>query len=113
MRSGKRPAPEDTEKIVWSNIDRAFAAPVTREEDHAAYAGTQVLAELFKSAGFDGVAYRSTLGDEVHNVALFDIKAARLINCGLQRVDGIEFRFSNEDLSYVVKWSIHLAGSRC
>ena len=55
---------EDIEKTVWSNIDSAFAEPIARDDDIAAYAGTQIITELIKSMGYDGVAYRSKFGKE-------------------------------------------------
>ena len=88
---------EEIEKTVWSNIDSAFAAPIARDDDIAAYAGTQIIAELIKSMGYDGVAYRSNFGKDGHNIALFDIDAARLINCQLHRVDTVRIGFSIHD----------------
>jgi hypothetical protein len=53
---------------------------------------TQVLAELFKTSGFDGIAYRSSLGPG-HNIALFDVNAAELVNCFLFKVENLKFEF--------------------
>ena len=49
---------------------------------------SQIIAELFKVTGYDGVAYRSALGDG-HNVALFDLDAASPINFCLYSVASI------------------------
>ena len=94
---------EEIEKTVWSNIDSAFAAPIARNDDIAAYAGTQIIAELIKSMGYDGVAYRSDFGKDGHNIALFDIDAARLINCQLYSVDTVSIGFSIHDNMYFMK----------
>ena len=94
---------EEIEKTVWSNIDSAFAAPIARDDDVAAYAGTQIIAELIKSMGYDGVAYRSNFGMNGHNIALFDIDVARLINCQLYRVDAVNIEFSIRDNMYFMK----------
>lgn len=91
---GGEPSPPDREKAGWADINRAFGEPVTRGDDRAEYIPTQVLAELFKANGFDGVAYRSALGCPGHNIALFDLDAAELVNCSLFRVDGVKFEFS-------------------
>ena len=96
-------APGDIEKTVWSHIDRAFAAPRSRDDDVAAYAGTQIIAELFKSKGYDGVAYRSSFGEDGYNIALFDIGAAHLINCQLHKVDAVDMKFSIQDNMYFMK----------
>ena len=96
----KQLAPEEVEKTIWSSIDRAFAAPTTRDDDVAAYAATQIIAELFKGQGYDGIAYRSNFGEDGHNIALFDIDAAELINCQLHKVETIEMKFSVQDNMY-------------
>ena len=54
---------EETENTVWSNIDKAFARPVVRSDDVAAYVPTQIIAELFRNDGYDGLAYRSHFGN--------------------------------------------------
>ena len=83
---GTNPTPEKVETIIWSNIDMAFAEPAAREDDTAGYAATQIIAELFKMEGYDGIEYRSNCGEDSHNLALFDIDAARLVERSLQKV---------------------------
>ena len=56
----RRLTAEETEKAVWSNIDKAFAAPTARDDDVAEYVPTQIIAELFRHEGYDGLAYRSS-----------------------------------------------------
>lgn len=90
----KEPSPRKREEAVWAAIDRAFAKPVTPTDAVADYVPTQVLSELFKSKGFDGIGYRSSLGDG-YNIALFDIYSAEIINCFLFAVNGIKFDFSD------------------
>jgi hypothetical protein len=48
------PEPENRAEVIWSHIDLAFAEPTTRNDDTGDYASTQIIAELFKSAGFGG-----------------------------------------------------------
>jgi hypothetical protein len=90
------PEPEQREEVIWSCIDRAFAEPTTRNDDTGDYAATQIIAELFKDAGFGGVAYKSNFGKDGYNIALFDIGAAELINLQLHTVEAIGFKFSDE-----------------
>jgi RES domain len=47
----QEPEPAEREKAVWSDIDRAFAEPITRSDDGADYVATQIIAELFKREG--------------------------------------------------------------
>jgi hypothetical protein len=96
------PEPELRNEAVWSHIDKAFAQPMTRSDDEAAYVPTQILAELFKSAGFDGVVYKSNFGEDGYNIALFDPDAADLINCGLFKVKGVTATFTEADSFYFI-----------
>lgn len=98
----EEPSPEKIEKAVWAHIDKAFAEPMTRSDNTADYVATQIIAELFKDSGYDGVAYKSNFGEKGYNIALFDIDAADLINCFLYRVDGIDMSFSQQDNPYFV-----------
>ena len=88
----KEPSAEKREESVWADIDRAFAKPVSPSDDIADYVPTQIMAELFKANNFDGIAYRSSLGDG-HNVALFDLDMTKLISCFLFKVKSIGFEF--------------------
>jgi hypothetical protein len=90
---GEEPPADEREDEVWAEIDRAFALPITPSDDAAAYAPTQILAELFKANGYDGIAYRSSLGPG-HNVAIFDLGDAELVNCSLFEARRISFKFS-------------------
>ncbi len=96
------PEPAERAEAVWAHIDRAFAAPMTRSDDQADYAATQILAELFKRAGLDGVVYRSNFGEAGFNLALFDPEAADLINCGLFEAKAIHASFEEADAFYHV-----------
>ncbi|KAA1258946.1 RES domain protein [Rubripirellula obstinata] len=79
---GKGQSPVESveyERAAWSDIAGAFATPVTRGDDPRDYLATQVLTELFRSQGFEGLAFRSSLNqcdadlDKVgYNVVLFD-----------------------------------------
>lgn len=87
--------PEDKETInnaVWSHVDHAFSIPVQRDEYEASYAPTQIISELFKDEGYDGILYKSHLG-EGHNIALFDIDDATIIRCNLYLLEDINYEF--------------------
>jgi len=89
---GEEPSPEKREESVWSSIDKAFATPVTSADNLADYAPTQIIAELFKvKGGFDGIKYRSSLGPG-YNIALFDLKAADLIDRFLLEIESVKFK---------------------
>jgi hypothetical protein len=98
----REPSPEKRSQAVWAHIDRAFAEPMTRSDDQADYAPTQILAELFKKAGIEGVVYKSNFGDDGFNIALFDPEAADLVNCGLFEVKTMQLTFSEADQFYFI-----------
>lgn len=85
----KEPERAEMEKAVWSDIDRAFSAPADRSDDAAEYVPTQVLAELFRSLGYDGVAYKSAFGEDGFNVAIFNIDDFEVEWCRLFQVKDI------------------------
>lgn len=80
-------------ETVWFDIGEAFSIPITNSDNQAEYTPTQVIAELFKVNGFDGIKYRSTLG-EGENIALFDIQNADLIDRFLSEARKITYKFS-------------------
>ncbi len=79
---------------IWMAIDRAFATPVSKEEEAKDYIPTQILAELFKADGYDGVVYKSLLSDDGFNVTLFNLGHAKVVNCSLFKLATIQFEFS-------------------
>lgn len=97
----KEPNPEEWEGLVWSDINRAFSQPVTRTDDLAEYAPTQILSEAFRMGGYDGLVYGSKLG-KGKTVAIFDLAAAELANCHLYRLDAIHPKFEMAANPYYV-----------
>ncbi len=96
----EEPPPEDRETAVWREIDLAFASPVSPSDSLAEYVPTQIIAELFKTYGYDGIAYRSSLGPG-HNIAVFDLDAAELVICHIFRVEDITFSFKEAGNYYL------------
>jgi hypothetical protein len=89
----KPPTPEETTEIVWRWIDLAYTEPVDRDDSTAGYVPTQIIAELFKANGFDGIKYRSLFngGD---NLALFDLGSAEQVGEGkVVQVTRVELDF--------------------
>jgi RES domain-containing protein len=97
----EEPGPEERERENWRHIDRAFALPVSRTDESAEYVPTQILAELFRQEGFDGVGYRSAVGPG-HNIALFDLTAADLEICRLVQVEALKVTYDDCDNPYSV-----------
>jgi hypothetical protein len=91
------------EKVVWSAINRAFSEPVGRSDESLDYVPTQIIAETFKLNGFDGIAYKSSYGEDGFNVALFDLAGADLINRCLHRIKNMSVELSEQENPYFVK----------
>lgn len=94
------PDDSEKEKAVWTQIDQAFSKPTTSGDGTADYAPTQVIAELFKADGYDGIAYKSAFGDDGYNIALFNLADAELTVCALHEVKSLEFSFLQRDNPY-------------
>lgn len=87
------PTLADIEKTVWAHIDHAFSRPVTRSDNTAEYAATQILAEVFRSEGYDGIIYKSAFSAEGYNIALFDLNCAKQIDSSMFEVMNANFEF--------------------
>jgi len=82
-------------KSVWTYIGMAFSLPIVANETQADYVPTQVLSELFKTNGIDGIRYESILG-KGKNVALFEVNSVEFINCDLYKTKKIAFEFEKK-----------------
>ena len=101
-RHEKEPSAEERKQAVWSNISYAFSEPVGREDDFADYAPTQIIAELFKAEGYDGIGYTSLLSSNNGiNIALFDLEAAEPVECILHRVKKIRVQAPEATAEYI------------
>lgn len=87
---------------IWIAIDRAFATPVSKEDESKDYIPTQIITELFKSEGYDGIMYKSLLSDDGFNLALFDLNDAKVVHCALYKLDSIKFAFNSTGTEYFV-----------
>lgn len=97
----KEMPPQEREAVVWGEISYGFSRPVTPDEPLTEYVPTQVLAEAFRSHGYDGIVYRSLLADG-YNIALFDCGTAEVLNCGLYETRSISFKSEQCDNPYFV-----------
>lgn len=94
------PDANERERAVWQDLNVAFSQPATRNDSIAEYVPTQIIAELFRCHGFDGICYQSALG-RGRNIALFDIDAAEVMNCSLYTVGKIDFTIDEENRYFV------------
>jgi len=76
--------------------------PVSLTDQKAEYVPTQVIAELFKNNGADGIMYRSAVGKGL-NVVLFDLATAEIVNCFLYEAAELSFNFGEIANPYFVR----------
>ena len=88
----ENPPPEVRNSKVWSDLNNAFSTPTNPDRSAIEYVPTQIVAELFKSKGYDGIVYKSRYGDGL-NVALFSLGAAEPEYATIHRVTRIDFEF--------------------
>jgi len=85
---GNEPSDSIKESHVWSDINEAYSTPIEDTDDSADYIPTQILSELFKNHGYEGIAYKSRLGAG-HNLVIFDLDAVEFKRCELHQVKNI------------------------
>lgn len=88
-----KPSPEEIEQIVWGEIDNEFSTPIDAHDDTSKYVPTQILAELFRSKGLDGVIYKSRLTKEGYNFAMFDLDIAEVVRRKVYTVSHVKYSF--------------------
>ena len=88
------PSPEERERHVWRELNNSFSEPTSSTETTASYAPTQVLAETFRNAGFNGVVYNSSVAENGVNVALFDLASADVVACRLFQTAKLKYEFA-------------------
>lgn len=93
---------EDIGYAIWSMINAAFTKPIKNNDSSSDYVPTQILAELFKSEGFDGVCFKSSMGAG-HNFVLFDLGMADLINCTVMETKSVDYGFSERGNRYHIQ----------
>lgn len=81
------------ERAVWIDVDNAFSRPITLSDDAADYVPTQILAELFRDAGYDAIVYKSQFGENGFNIVLFNPDDADAIHCGPYEVTALKVAF--------------------
>lgn len=94
---------KEYDAYVWHCIGEAFCQPVTLSDDPHSYLPTQIIAELIKSMGYDGLAYRSSTEPERKsqedagaNVALFDTSSVSMQQRGsVVKVTSLEIEIDN------------------
>lgn len=87
-----QPQRDEWDECVWRDINAAFREPVTRNDDSADYAPTQVIAEAIRRAGYSGIVYGSSISQhgEGKNVVLFDPRSLDFLNRYVVLVNSVD-----------------------
>ena len=98
----EEPSAKEKEEAVWADTSETFSQLVTDNDKITGYVQAQIIAEIFKKQGFDGIVYKSIFG-EGYNVVMFEIDTATLINCFLYEVKRLTFDFQKTRNAYFLK----------
>jgi hypothetical protein len=95
LRGEVRPPPtaEEIKEALLHDVDNAFSRPVSLDDEEIEYLPTQIIAELVRREGYDGVAYKSVFSGgqkEAYNLALFEPENANYVNSCLCSVTGVQ-----------------------
>ena len=82
--------PKTKEEYVWSRINEAFSKPVRPGDEYTSYIPTQYLSECFKTTGYDGIIYKSSLTEKGYNIVLFNPKNAYLKGARVFQIKSIK-----------------------
>lgn len=92
-RSIESYSPIEKEEYVWGDINSAFSKPVSPSESPLKYLPTQYLSERFKTKGYDGIAYKSSLSQKGYNIALFNPNKAKCVGCRMFEIKQLKYEF--------------------
>ena len=90
----KEPDDKQKSEAVWTDMDNAFSVPTSNTNFNSDYVPTQIIAEFIKSLGYDGIAYKSSLGNG-HNIVLFDLDMATITEKDIYKVKKVDFAFES------------------
>jgi hypothetical protein len=98
------PTQAEIDEKVWTDIDRAFSEPVSDYDESPDYVPTQILAEVFRAEGYEGIVYKSALTEDGFNLAFFNPSLLEQEHGQLFKTKKVQFEFDKTPLDqYFVK----------
>lgn len=91
-------SPEEKLKLAWYEINKAYSMPIEQTDDVADYAPTQIITEFIKSKGYDGIRFKSSVG-EGDNIVLFSQKSVAFKKASVFRVTNISLQIEKIETS--------------
>lgn len=89
---------DQVSQLIWYDINKAFSQPVEQADEVADYAPTQIIAEFIKSRGYDGIRFKSSVG-EGDNIVLFSQKSVAFKKASVFRVTNISLQIEKIETS--------------
>ena len=103
IRSVESYSDAEKEEYIWGDINYAFSKPISANESTLKYLPTQFLSEKLKTIGYDGIAYKSSLREDGHNICIFYPDKAKCFCCNMFTVNKIKYEY--EKLGNSIKLS--------
>lgn len=89
------------EDWVWGQIGEGFSRPIHPDDQSVEYVPTQILAELFKAEGYDGIQYPSGLCEDGENIVLFELNTVAFEKGYLYELDQVKYTFKADPLQAI------------
>ncbi|MCP1289760.1 RES family NAD+ phosphorylase [Chromobacterium sp. S0633] len=91
--NGNSPSEDVKNKMTLRSVSDAFSMPVNRSDNAIDYVPTQIITEMLKNEGFDGVVFRSQFGGA--NVVLFNSEDAKALSCTPYQVEEVTVAYKD------------------
>jgi hypothetical protein len=85
---------EEKEEYVWGDINSAFSRPISQSDSFLKYLPLQYLSERLKMEGLDGIAYKSSLSEDGHNIAIFDPQNVKCVACRMFDIKRVKYEYA-------------------
>ena len=98
-------AASDTELDLYAFVyaaDQAMSLPVLPDDD-ASYSITQLIADVLRSRGFDGVSFKSSVKTGGRNICLFEPTVCDYVTASAKVRQVMELRYALEDAETVLE----------
>ncbi|QLY40728.1 RES family NAD+ phosphorylase [Hujiaoplasma nucleasis] len=93
---------KDSNDNLLGEINQAFTTPVRNSDDSSDYVVTQIISELIKTEGYDGIVYNSYFTKSGKNIVIFDSSNMIIKNGLVFRINA--FNIEYEQISNAVRY---------
>ena len=98
---------EDNKKLgleayIWGDINKAFSLRIQPGSEEKSYIPTQFITEFFKTRGYKGIAYKSSVDESGYNLVVFNPNYAKLRAARVCEISEIKYKFRENGNPYSV-----------